>query len=48
YIVEKVDWSGENLRWACGYKKKNTLAGYPHIHFIGNLDFLKSLVNYDK
>ncbi|MGL5352685.1 MAG: cobyrinate a,c-diamide synthase [Clostridium sp.] len=48
YIVEKKDWSGENLRWTCGYKKKNTLAGYPHIHFIGNLDFLKSLVNYDE
>lgn len=48
YTVEKKAWTGENLQWTCGYKKKNTLAGYPHIHFIGNLDFLKALVNYDK
>lgn len=46
YIVEKKAWTGENLRWTCGYKKKNTLAGYPHIHFIGNLEFLKVLLNY--
>lgn len=45
YIVEKKGWSGEKLKWACGYKKKNTLAGYPHIHFMGNLDFLKAIVN---
>lgn len=47
YIVEKKAWTGENLKWTCGYKKKNTLAGYPHIHFIGNLEFLKVLVGYD-
>ena len=47
YTVEKEAWTGETLRWTCGYKKKNTLAGYPHIHFIGNLDFLKVLVGYD-
>lgn len=48
YTVEKESWSGESLSWTCGYKKKNTLAGYPHVHFIGNLDFLKVLLGYDK
>lgn len=48
YVVEKKAWTGENLQWACGYKKKNTLAGYPHIHFIGNLEFLKTLVGYEE
>ena len=48
YTVEKESWSGETLRWNCGYKKKNTLAGYPHIHFIGNLDFFKELVGYNQ
>ncbi len=30
--------------WNCGYSYKNTLVGYPHIHFLGNKKALKSLL----
>ena len=43
YNVIKESWSGDTLKWNCGYKKKNTIAGYPHVHFFGNLEFLKWL-----
>lgn len=29
--------------WKCGYENKNLLAGYPHIHFMGNLEFFTYL-----
>lgn len=45
YNVTKKSWSGDNLKWSCGYKKQNTIAGYPHIHFFGNIDFIKWLIN---
>ncbi|MEG1482277.1 cobyrinate a,c-diamide synthase [Clostridium sp.] len=44
YNIEKLNYKGEIKRWTCGYKKKNTLAGYPHIHFFGNLEFLKYIL----
>lgn len=44
YKVEKVNYKGDTKTWECGYKKKNTLAGYPHIHFFGNLEFLKYIL----
>ena len=47
YTVEKRQYDGEILNWNCGYLKNNTLAGYAHINFLGNIDFLKSLVQYD-
>ena len=35
----------ENGReWECGYKKNNTLAGYPHIAFYSEPEFLKFLL----
>lgn len=43
YNVTKESWSGDTLKWNCGYKKKNTIAGYPHIHFFGNIEFLRWL-----
>lgn len=43
YNVTKESWSGDTLKWNCGYKKKNTIAGYPHIHFFGNMEFLRWL-----
>lgn len=45
YNVSKESWTGDTLRWKCGYKKKNTIAGYPHIHFFGNIEFIKWLFN---
>ncbi len=34
---------GRDSRWKCGFMKKNTIAGYPHIHFYSNPEFFKSL-----
>lgn len=31
--------------WTCGYRQKNVLAGYPHIHFYSNPMFLIRLLN---
>ena len=45
YNVEKFKYNGDKISWNCGYMKKNTLAGYPHVHFFGNMDFLKCLLN---
>lgn len=44
YSVEKVNYQGQSIKWDCGYKKKNTLAGYPHVHFFGNIKFLEYLL----
>ena len=44
YDVIKTSYTGEKINWRCGYKKNNTLAGYPHVHFFGNLDFIKELL----
>ena len=45
YKVEKIKYNDEIVKWQCGYFKKNTLAGYAHINFLGNLELLKALVN---
>ncbi|MEG2419588.1 MAG: cobyrinate a,c-diamide synthase, partial [Eubacterium sp.] len=34
-----------NRQWRCGYVKKNTIAGYPHIHFYSNPQFLIALLD---
>lgn len=44
YNVEKLKYNGDKISWNCGYMKKNTLAGYPHVHFFGNIDFLKYII----
>jgi cobyrinic acid a,c-diamide synthase len=31
--------------WECGYLYKNTYGGYPHIHFLGNMDVLNNILN---
>lgn len=30
-------------KWSCGYEKDRIIAGYPHIHFYGNLDVFVKL-----
>ncbi|MEG0508708.1 MAG: cobyrinate a,c-diamide synthase [Eubacterium sp.] len=35
-------------KWMCGYTKNNTLAGYPHIHFYSNPQFLLTLLSKAK
>ena len=34
----------DGREWECGYRKKNTLAGYPHIAFYSEPEFLKYLL----
>lgn len=45
YEVEKTQYNGELLKWQCGYFKANTIAGYAHINFLGNIELLKALIN---
>lgn len=40
YEIEKTQYNGEIVKWQCGYFKKNTLAGYAHINFLGNEEFI--------
>lgn len=40
YVITK-----KGRTWTCGYRQKNVLAGYPHIHFYSNPMFLTSLLN---
>ena len=47
FNVIKENYQGNKITWNCGYKKKNTIAGYPHINFRGNMEFFKALVGYD-
>mgnify|MGYP000845315653 CR=1 FL=1 len=44
YDVSKQKRSGEIIKWKDGWKIKNTLSGYPHIHFWSNPDFAKGFV----
>lgn len=45
YEVSKKQYDGEILTWKCGYVKKNTLAAYAHVNFLGNIQFLNALLN---
>lgn len=45
YEVEKQRYDGELIKWSCGYFKGNTLAGYAHINFRGNIELIKALIN---
>lgn len=47
YVVEKKQYNNELVTWKCGYAKKNTIAAYAHINFLGNIDFLKSVIGYN-
>ncbi|OHD36165.1 MAG: hypothetical protein A2086_03945 [Spirochaetes bacterium GWD1_27_9] len=42
YKISKLD---KNKQWVCGLKRKNVLAGYPHIHFYSNFEFFKKIIN---
>jgi cobyrinic acid a,c-diamide synthase len=44
YEVTKETFDGTIKKWECGYVKNNTLAGYAHVHFIGNLELLRELI----
>ena len=46
YEVQKTQYNGDTIEWKCGYLRKNTLAGYAHMNFLGNEEFLRALVNF--
>ncbi|WP_315079050.1 cobyrinate a,c-diamide synthase [uncultured Clostridium sp.] len=45
YNIEKTQYDGEKITWKCGYLKNNTLAGYAHINFLGNIKLLECIIN---
>lgn len=45
YLLTKEMYDGELKNWNCGYVKNNTLGAYGHVHFFGNIDILKNLLN---
>ena len=36
FKLKKLD----GREWLCGYRNKNLIAGYPHLHFFKNLEIL--------
>lgn len=48
YNISKENYLGNKSEWVCGYKKNNTIAGYPHVNFLGNIDFFKEIIGYEK
>jgi cobyrinic acid a,c-diamide synthase len=34
-----------DAKWECGYLVKNTYGGYPHIHFLGNMNVLNNILD---
>lgn len=52
YRVIKNRKKGEPRVWKCGFKVKNLLAGYPHLHFWSNIrfaeEFVRNCLDYQK
>ncbi|MTI46564.1 MAG: cobyrinate a,c-diamide synthase [Firmicutes bacterium] len=48
YQVYKIRNGEVKKQWKCGVHRRNTLAGYAHIHFYSNIDFLIKLINIMK
>lgn len=44
YEITKHMYDGSVKRWKCGYVKKNVLGSYAHVHFFGNMEFIKNLL----
>lgn len=43
YGLYKSIYDGTQKKWECGYVKKNTLAAYGHVHFLGNLQWVREI-----
>ncbi|MCB2292983.1 cobyrinate a,c-diamide synthase [Clostridium algoriphilum] len=43
--LSKEVYDGSQKNWLCGYVKKNTIAVYGHVHFFGNLQWVKEILN---
>lgn len=48
FNLSKNSFLGNEKLWKCGYKNKNTIATYAHIHFLGNLRFLDYILPKEK
>lgn len=44
FKVIKKRKGNRETSWTCGYKQHNLLAGYPHLHFWGNIQFAENFV----
>jgi cobyrinic acid a,c-diamide synthase len=44
YVLSKTLYDGSIVKWNCGYIKNNTLATYGHVHFFGNMNMPKNLL----
>lgn len=42
--VSKSKEPGTGRMWNCGFRVKNVLAGYPHLHFWSNIEFARGFV----
>ena len=45
YKLYKTIYDGTQKNWKCGYVKKNTLGAYGHVHFFGNLEWFRQILN---
>lgn len=45
YLLTKEMYDGSTKTWNCGYVKNNTLGAYGHVHFFGNIEMLKFILN---
>jgi cobyrinic acid a,c-diamide synthase len=48
FKLSKEIYDNSLKEWNCGYVKNNTLAGYPHVHFMGNIEFIKEILKISK
>ena len=42
--VYNINKTKGDARWNCGFQYKNTIAGYPHINFLSNIELLKHML----
>ena len=45
FKLSKEVYDGSQKSWLCGYVKKNTVAVYGHVHFFGNLQWFRKILN---
>ena len=44
YSIKKYRDEKILRQWECGLEKKNTIAGYPHLYFLSNLELMTKLL----
>ncbi|BES65112.1 cobyrinate a,c-diamide synthase [Gottschalkiaceae bacterium SANA] len=43
-VLQLTQLRNQEKHWKCGERFHNVLAGYPHLHFTGNPEFLKKMI----